>query len=265
MNPIQQFGDVAKRLAYNPLGIIALFIVLCYAIACLLFGVAAQYLQPVERWPLIWFVVGFPVVVLFVFAWLVAKHHTKLYAPKDFPDSSTYLRTLGIEEQKKRIEEEAAEVVAQAPARTDVSAQPAEQTIRRRLVIAEDLVMRELQSEFGVTINRQVAFGRDQGFDGMFVKGGEAFIVEVKLSMSGRVSDRLWDTLDRIRNYVSHSNWKRVRCILALVVADANQKTALEQIYVRDIQAKYPDLVLFRVYIYTELAKKYGLEERERG
>jgi hypothetical protein len=42
MSSLEQFGDVAKRLAYIPLGIIALFIVLCYAIACLLFGFAVQ-------------------------------------------------------------------------------------------------------------------------------------------------------------------------------------------------------------------------------
>jgi hypothetical protein len=263
MSPIQQFGDVARRLAYNPLGIIALFIVLCYAIACSLFGLEAQHLQPNERWPLVWFVVGFPVVVLFVFTWLVAKHHTKLYAPKDFPDSSTYLRTLGIEEQKRKLDEEVAEAIAQAPAKTDPSRWPAEQSVRISYVIAEDLVMRELQSEFGVTINRQVSFGpQDHGFDGMFVKDGEAFIVDVKLSMSSQISERVWSTLTQMRNYVVHSHWKRVRCVLAVVVVDVQQKAALEQAYASEIQAKYPGFVLLRVYVYDDLAKKYGVEDK---
>lgn len=257
LNPLQQFGDVAKRLAYNPLGIIALFIVLCYAIACFLFGVAVKDLQAGERWPLIWFAVGFPVLVLLVFAWLVSKHHTKLYAPKDFPDSSTYLRTLGIEEQKKKFEEEVAEVVAQA----DVRPRPLEHEIRQRLVIAEELVMRELQSEFGVSVNRQVAFGdRDPVFDGMFVKGGEAFFVEVKLVMSEGISDRLWNSLNRLRNYVSHVHWKRARCVFAIVVGDSAQQAAIEETFARDIEARYPNFAILRVYAYEELSRKYGLE-----
>ena len=220
-----------------------------------------EHLEPCERWPLIWFVVGFPVVVLGVFAWLVANHHTKLYAPKDFPDSLTYLRTLGIDEQKKKIEEEVAEVVAQVPSKIDPSPQPKERTIREHLVISEDLVMRELQSEFGVTINRQVSFGRDQGFDGMFVRNGEAFIVEVKLSTSGRFSNRLMDTLHRIRDVIANGNWKRARCVLALVVSNAKQKADVEQTYGREIHSKYPDFVLLRVYVYDELLAKYGFEE----
>jgi hypothetical protein len=131
-------------------------------------------------------------------------------------------------------------------------------------VIAEDLVMRELQTEFGVTVNRQVALGgRDEGFDGMFVKGGEAFLVEVKLLMSGRISDRLWSSLDQLRNYVSHAHWKRARCVFALVVADAGQKAAVESTFAHEIQVRYPDFVILRVYAYDELSRKYGLEEKK--
>ncbi len=116
-NPVKDFGEIAKRLAYNPLGIIALFIVLCYAIACLLFGASVKSLDAQQRLPLIWFVVLFPIVVLGAFTCLVANHYEKLYAPKDFQDSATWLLTLGVrtlepEEQKVQIEDAVAEVVA---------------------------------------------------------------------------------------------------------------------------------------------------------
>lgn len=83
----------AKELSKNPLGIIALFIVLVYGFACLLFGFSADSLNPNERTPLIWFVVLFPVLVLMLFGWLVSKHHDKLYAPKDYRDDESFLQT----------------------------------------------------------------------------------------------------------------------------------------------------------------------------
>jgi hypothetical protein len=82
----KDFGSTAKGLASNPLGIIALFIVLVYAFASLVVGAGsvldAASMAPLT--PLIWFMVGFPVLVLIVFAWLVSRHYEKLYAPRDY-------------------------------------------------------------------------------------------------------------------------------------------------------------------------------------
>ena len=85
----------AKDLSRNPLGIIALFIVLVYGFACLLFGFSASDLESAERSPIIWFVVLFPVLVLALFGWLVSNHHDKLYGPKDYRDDDSFLRTIG--------------------------------------------------------------------------------------------------------------------------------------------------------------------------
>lgn len=90
MSKIKEFGSVAKGLARNPLGIIALFIVLVYAFAALVVG-ASGNLQPNEREPLVWFLVLFPFIVLAVFAWLVSFHHDKLYAPSDFADEANFM------------------------------------------------------------------------------------------------------------------------------------------------------------------------------
>lgn len=90
MSTIKEFGNIAKGLARNPLGIIALFIVLVYAFASLVVGVSGN-LQPNERAPLIWFLVLFPVIVLATFAWLVSRHHDKLYAPSDFVNEENFI------------------------------------------------------------------------------------------------------------------------------------------------------------------------------
>lgn len=89
-NSVTEFGKTAQGLAKKPLGIIALFIVLIYGFACLVVGVSGR-LQTIERLPIIWFMVIFPVVVLGVFAWLVSRHHKKLYAPSDYKDESHFL------------------------------------------------------------------------------------------------------------------------------------------------------------------------------
>lgn len=90
-DPLKSFGGIATGLARNPLGIIALFIVLVYGFASLVtaFG---QALTPAERLPLIYFMVIFPVLVLGVFAWLVARHSSDLFAPSDFKDQADYVR-----------------------------------------------------------------------------------------------------------------------------------------------------------------------------
>ncbi len=85
------FGDTAKVLAKNPLGIIALFIVLVYGFAALVTAFSAS-LSGSERLPLIWFLVLFPVLVLAVFSWLVSRHGGKLYAPSDYRDEENYVR-----------------------------------------------------------------------------------------------------------------------------------------------------------------------------
>ena len=53
-NQVEEFGQVAKGLARNPLGIIALFIVLVYGFACSVTVFTGSLAQG-ERAPLIYF------------------------------------------------------------------------------------------------------------------------------------------------------------------------------------------------------------------
>ena len=87
----RSFGDTAKGLARNPLGIIALFIVLVYGFASMVTAFAGSF-TAAERLPLIYFLIIFPVLVLVVFAWLVSRHAGKLFAPGDFKDEENYVK-----------------------------------------------------------------------------------------------------------------------------------------------------------------------------
>ena len=90
-NQIRSFGEITRQLARNPLGIIALFIVLVYALASLV-TINAGNLTSTERLPLIYFLILFPGLVLGVFVWLVIKHSEKLYSPSDFKDEENYMK-----------------------------------------------------------------------------------------------------------------------------------------------------------------------------
>src|SRR5258708_39907706 len=98
---INEFGHTAKKLTHNPLGIIALFIVLVYAFASLVVGFGSS-LEQSQKTPLIWFLVLFPVLVLLVFAWLVSRHHMKLYAPTDYRDDKLFIYPQSPEAQRSR-------------------------------------------------------------------------------------------------------------------------------------------------------------------
>ncbi len=87
----KNFGETAKSLARNPLGIIALFIVLVYGFASLVTAFAGSFTSA-ERLPLIYFLIVFPILVLGVFSWLVSKHSGKLFAPSDFKDEENYVK-----------------------------------------------------------------------------------------------------------------------------------------------------------------------------
>lgn len=88
---LQDLGRTAKGLAHNPLGIIALFIVLVYGFAALVTTLTNSF-TPSERLPLVYFLVIFPILVLGVFTWLVSTHSNKLFAPIDFKDEDNFIK-----------------------------------------------------------------------------------------------------------------------------------------------------------------------------
>lgn len=97
--------EAAKNLAKNPLGIIALFIVMIYSFAALTLG-ATSHLTEDERLPLVWFLVIFPVIVLATFGWLVSEHHEKLYAPADYRNDQDFWNGVNKTKRTERIQEQ---------------------------------------------------------------------------------------------------------------------------------------------------------------
>lgn len=86
----KSFSATATSLSRNPLGIIALFIVLVYGLACLVIMTGGS-LSLEERLPIIYFLIVFPFVVLGVFTYLVSFKAGQLFAPSDFKKEENYI------------------------------------------------------------------------------------------------------------------------------------------------------------------------------
>jgi len=88
------FGKISESFVRSPLGIIALFIVLVYAMAGLVTTLGS--LPEFHLLILVIFLAVFPVLVLFVFFWLVTRYPNLLYGPADFQEEDNFLRLRGM-------------------------------------------------------------------------------------------------------------------------------------------------------------------------
>lgn len=194
-----------KDLVKNPIGIIALFISMIYGFANLLLGATANSLTQEERHPLIIFIVLFPVIVLAIFYLLVSRHHGKLYAPGDYKDDKSFLRTLSQEERELKLEKEAQEalpeatqVAERATGSTDSrpSSSPRVVEMRNELRAIESAVVSRFESELGQRAERDVAVGETgANFDALFKVPGKLTFLEIK---SARSPNTLTMLLDRV-------------------------------------------------------------------
>jgi hypothetical protein len=117
MSALGEFGNIAIRLARNPLGIIALLIVLVYAIAG--FVATSDNFQPPERQILVWFLVLFPILVVVALVYLVTQHHTKLYAPSDFANPEHFVQVFESQIEKSPKVRELEAVMREVQSRID--------------------------------------------------------------------------------------------------------------------------------------------------
>jgi len=88
------FGAISGNFVRSPLGIIALFIVLVYAMAALVTTLGR--IPDAHLFVLVLFLALFPTLVLFVFFVLVTRYPDALYGPGDFQEETNFLRLRGL-------------------------------------------------------------------------------------------------------------------------------------------------------------------------
>ena len=146
--------DNIKNFLRNPLGVIALFVTICYLIAGLVFSIGLDKLNGAEeRLPFIWFIIIFPVVIFVVFVLLVCYHHEKLYGPTDFKNEDNFVKLTNAERKAKYLSEatENSKYEEQMP----INIEDSEEVIKERLEIAKDEIKCKDKYDY-VVINNTV-------------------------------------------------------------------------------------------------------------
>ncbi len=187
--------ESARHFVRNPLGIIGLFVTLSYAIAGAVSGFSKDGLPVVLMWMLIIFIVAFPILVLLVFVWLVVRHHDKLYGPKDFDDPEGFIKAMTAKQKLEKLNAEVAEIVSDsASGAQEAEAQEMGEAVevanalardpRASYMLAEMLVFRKLEEEYGTEVQTSVEVrgggAPDQYYDGVIIHRREIIVVEVK-------------------------------------------------------------------------------------
>lgn len=162
---LKQFATSAKDLSKNPLGIIALFIVLIYGFAALTVA-ASSNLEAADRHLICQFLVTFPFVVLGVFGWLVSCHYEKLYAPRDFKSDDGFINTLKeknarpeLKNLDKKIDEKIKKVLSSESLTLENSDS---NTIREKLSQAAEEITNEIRNSSFITVDARAFTKSDE-------------------------------------------------------------------------------------------------------
>jgi hypothetical protein len=280
MKSISDFGKTAQALSKNPLGIIALFIVLLYGIAGLVLTTTTSSLNAGERQPLIWFL-----AILLVFAWLVSQHHTKLYAPSDYKSDDTFIQITSLEEYRRRLEREVAELepASEILKVNDIIEYATEQQVitqtkeikrlenqaRTDIVVAEDLVLRLLESKYNVPATRQVTFALIDSkvyLDGLIPINGKTVGVEIKLCREKTMKNNMIAWFHKIRakaESLALDDRRPVDSLYIVIVGDSLSPSSINSLRNRasEIFEGSPLPIEYWNYELSDLKQKFGVED----
>lgn len=152
--------DTLKHYLHNPLGILGMFITLCYLIAGIVFSIGLDKLQgDSERLPFVYFIIGFPLIILGAFLFLVICHHEKLYSPQDFSDEANFVELTGIESTEK-LREAAVEIISNGNSAHQETKNVTEKVHALMPIVesVEKLAVKKIESIYGFQFQREVQY-----------------------------------------------------------------------------------------------------------
>ena len=238
----------AVQLSRNPLGIIAMFIVLIYSFATLLFGLSGDTFTEAQKWVFVIFLVSFPIVVLIIFTYLVVKHHHKLYGPGDFKNEELFWERNSSAENQEKYDSEAREVQKEEeeqeklnPSNNKPLQLDAEQRRKRfeeqreKIQRMENLVFDYYEKKFDYSIDKHVYFklnDRRVNFDGISIKENTLNFFEIKYTSTRLIPETLLskiilDTVKVRESLIKNNNYPgfqyRLKLNLVIETEDVNE------------------------------------------
>lgn len=232
---LTQTKSLMKR--SNQLIIIAILIGLIYIAAGAVLAFANQGLDGYLKWPLVVFMSVFPLFAIGMFAWLVSKHHTKLYTSTPMITEMS-LNTLTPDQQRRKLNAEISSIIsAMANTNNENKKKPTEEPqrhhIRTAFIVAEDLALRQLELEYGESFMRHSAL-EGVPFDGVWVNTDKIAGIEVKFLDVPNLSQESVDSLlDKAEYAAARLRRTRPDAAFSFILALVTQLNAEDQTKLR--------------------------------
>lgn len=272
----------------NPLTIIAIFA----AITEVSGTVVLPFVDHPNQLIFIYFLIFFPIILVFLFFLTLNFNYKVLYAPSDFRDDRSFIdlikpaspfeinKKIDIETKELQAQQEITNIEDQLPiANTSEQVEINRRMVgnaqkpisypdlKKRYFIGEQLVLDRIALEDNVIIKRNVKLldktGKSMVFDGFYEKGNNVILIEVKVLISTRnVIDIVTKTINKLDIIVDQLlNPKNISLLLALVFDDSvkyskNIRNSLQNTTTR---SKIP--VMIRIYNLTELEAERDLDK----
>lgn len=207
----------------NPLTVIGIFAGLAEVAGT----VVLPFVAEANQITYIWFLMIFPILLVFLFFLTLNFNPKVLYAPSDFRDESNYMEifrpsstTERLAKLEQEVQDSSDESVAEqaisgdhSPIRIDSAIRTQRELLERmrsdprsRYMLAENLVIDLLSSEFNMPARREVALIARHGrylFDAVFEDKRGPIIVEIKFLPEHSYARRLRETFHRMEQAIS--------------------------------------------------------------
>jgi hypothetical protein len=255
----------------NPLTVIAIFAGLAEVSGT----VVLPFLQKDAQHVYVWFLMGFPLLLVILFFVTLFLRHYVLYAPSDFKEDRSFTDLLerpSATLRSEQLKEEAGEIEAVATPEEDAG-QPTihakdilKRDARATALLAEELVLAKLSRELGVRFDRDIAAkNRKVVFDAVATSENRMIAVEVKFTRQAFFPrDLLLRTFDRIGSFVS-SLPEKLRANFELILAvttdsaDQGRVDRLRHIF-KEVADGYTFKTSVRVYNLSELESEFDIK-----
>lgn len=223
----------------NPLGIITLFVTFIDGIAGLVISVNFENLHgAAERLPLIWFIVGFPFVVLIAYLYLVVKHPQNLFGPEDYGNQELYLKAIGKnirpnEDPRPLKKPESIPIIRRnnkGKCMTSFSSSSSPKNQQLSYVKVQEAALQRYADEHDMEIKTEVQIDKKLVCDGVSEKDGELYLFEVKANYNPGVADNAIRNLVRISETMANKGRSDLHIVLILVSKDKLSSQTLDKL-----------------------------------
>jgi hypothetical protein len=240
--------DKLQNNVRNPLGVIAMFVSFAYVSMVVSFTLGIDKLHgTLERLPIIYFLILFPIIILSVFCWLIIGHTWKLYSPAEYSDAEIFSFMSGKEIEKKQ-KEKVSETKALMP---DNNSSSSLHVIQKRYDLIQSKVVEKLGTALNVHFTENVRARLNEinriEFDAVGQGKYGTYYIECKY-LPSKPSQRLLATQSKsLRSkteFARHRN-ESYRFFLA-IVTDGSFDTDEITTYYRDHN---PEVI---VYLFTQ-------------